>query len=55
VRTNAHVGRLPASELRYTVSVPLDQRVEKLTKIIRKLDSRETTSIEWRQKHHKSE
>jgi uncharacterized protein DUF4956/MgtC family protein len=44
-----------ASELRYDVAVPLDQRVDKLTKIIRKLDGRETTSIEWRQKRHRAD
>jgi uncharacterized membrane protein YhiD involved in acid resistance len=43
------------TELRYEVAVPLDQRVEKLTKIIRRLDGRDTTSIEWRQKRHKAE
>jgi hypothetical protein len=41
------------SELRYEVNVPLGQRVEKLTKLIRKLDGRDTTSIEWKQKNRK--
>lgn len=44
-----------ATELRYEVAVPLDQRVEKLTKIIRKLDGRDTTSIEWRMKKQKAD
>jgi hypothetical protein len=44
-----------ASELRYEVTVPLDQRIEKLTKMIRRLDGRETTSIEWRLKRQKAE
>jgi uncharacterized membrane protein YhiD involved in acid resistance len=44
-----------ATELRYEVAVPLDQRVEKLTKMIRKLDGREATSIEWRLKRQRTE
>ena len=38
-----------------SVAVPLDQRVEKLTKMIRKLDGRDTTSIEWRMKKQKAD
>jgi len=44
-----------AGELRYEVAVPLDQRVEKLTKMIRKLNGRDTTSIEWRMKKQKTD
>jgi hypothetical protein len=44
-----------ATELRYEVAVPLDLRVEKLTKTLRKLDGRQTTSVEWRVKSQKEE
>jgi uncharacterized membrane protein YhiD involved in acid resistance len=44
-----------ANELRYEVAVPFDQRVEKLTKMIRKLDGRDTTSIEWRMKKERAD
>jgi uncharacterized membrane protein YhiD involved in acid resistance len=42
-----------AHELHYEVTVPLDQKLGKLTKLIRGLDARHGTSVEWDIKNHK--
>jgi uncharacterized membrane protein YhiD involved in acid resistance len=40
-------------ELHYEVTVPFDQRIGKLTKLIRGLDTRRGTSVEWDIKKYK--
>lgn len=40
-------------ELHYEVTVPIDQKIGKLTKVIRGLDTRRGTSVEWDIKKHK--
>ncbi len=42
-----------ASELRYQVSVPFNQRLNKLTKAIRNLDKRESLIVDWHLKKPK--
>jgi len=41
-------------ELRYDVVVPFDQRLQKLTRLIRDLGGRNSTSVEWRIKKAKA-
>jgi uncharacterized membrane protein YhiD involved in acid resistance len=42
-----------AHELHYEVTVPFDQKIGKLTKLIRGLDTRHGTSVEWDIKKYK--
>jgi len=42
-----------AHELHYAVTVPFDQKIGKLTKLIRGLDTRHGTSVEWDIKKYK--
>ena len=41
-------------ELRYEVTVPFRQKIKKLSKLIRSLDSHEGTSVEWEIKKYKT-
>ena len=41
-------------ELHYGVTVPVDQKIGKLTKLIRGLDTRQGTSVEWDIKKYKT-
>jgi hypothetical protein len=40
-------------ELHYEVTVPLEQKIRKLSKLIRKLDDRSGTSVDWSIKKYK--
>jgi uncharacterized membrane protein YhiD involved in acid resistance len=42
------------SELRYEVTVPLKEKIRKLTKLIRSLDGHDGTSVEWEIKKYKT-
>jgi hypothetical protein len=41
-------------ELHYEVVVPFEQRIRKVTKLIRNLDGRNGASVEWRIKKRKA-
>lgn len=41
-------------ELHYEVTVPLEQKIRKLSKLIRKLDARSGTSVDWSIKKYKT-
>ena len=42
------------ARLRYEVTLPLNLKTQKLTKIIKKLDGRNGTSVEWNIKKFKT-
>jgi uncharacterized membrane protein YhiD involved in acid resistance len=43
-----------ATDLHYEVTVPFDEKIKKLSKLIKSLDGQEGTSVEWEIKKHKT-